>query len=81
MDLSPLIDSIVTLLGNNLLISIALAILLIIMLFRKPKLFFMIFFITLFLGAVLYMIFSVSSTAVSEKKALINKSARDLPTE
>ena len=81
MDLSPLIDSIVTLLGNNLLISIALAILLIIMLFRKPKLFFMIFFITLFLGAVLYMIFSVSSTAVSEEKQLINESMRDLPKE
>jgi len=78
MDLSPLIDSIVTLLGNNLLISIALAILLIIMLFRKPKLFFMIFFITLFLGAVLYMIFSVSSTAVSEEKHLINESMKDL---
>jgi len=78
MDLSPLIDSIVTLLGNNLLISIALAILLIIMLFRKPKLFFMIFFITLFLGAVLYMIFSVSSTAVSEEKQLINESMKDL---
>jgi len=81
MDFSLLIDSILTSFGNNLIISIALAVLLTFMLFRKPKLFFMIFFITLFLGAVLYMIFSVSSTAVSEKEELISKSTRDLPRE
>ena len=81
MDLSEIIDSILTSLVDNPLVTITIAILLIIMLFRKPKIFFMIFFVTLLLGVILYVISIVSSTGVSQKKELIHKSTKDLPKE
>jgi len=62
-------------------IVVAMTFLLIILLFRKPKLFFMIFFITLLLGMVLYIISDVSSSGVSQKQELIHKSIKDLPKE
>jgi Ca2+/Na+ antiporter len=74
-------DSIVTFSRDNPLIVIALTFLLIIILFRKPKLFFIISFITLILAAALYVISVVSSTGVTEKKELIDKSVKDLPKE
>jgi amino acid transporter len=81
MDLSEIIDSILTSLVDNPLVTITIAILLIIMLFRKPKIFFMIFFVTLLLSVILYVISIVSSTGVSQKKELIHKSTKDLPKE
>jgi Ca2+/Na+ antiporter len=81
MDFSIIIDSIVTFLRDNPLTVIALTFLLIIMLFRKPKLFFMISLITIILAAALYMISVVSSTGVTEEKELIDKSIKDLPKE
>lgn len=81
MDFSVIIDSIVTFLMDNSLIVIAVAFLFIIVLFRKPKFFFMISFIALILAAALYMISVVSYTGVTEKKELINKSIKDLPKE
>jgi hypothetical protein len=81
MDFSIIIESIVTFLRYNPLIVIALTFLLIIMLFRKPKLFFIISFITLILAAALYVISVVSFTGVTEKKELIDKSVKDLPKE
>ncbi|OGP62786.1 MAG: hypothetical protein A2169_05840 [Deltaproteobacteria bacterium RBG_13_47_9] len=81
MDFSVIIDSIVTFLRDNPLIVIALTFLLVIMLFRKPKLFFMISFITLILATALYVISVVSSTGVTEKNELIDKSIKDLPKE
>ena len=81
MDLSEIIDSVLTSLVDNPLITITIAILLVIMLFRKPKIFFMIFFVTLLLGVILYVILIVSSTGVSQKKELIYKSTKDLPKE
>jgi Ca2+/Na+ antiporter len=81
MDFSVILDGIVTFLRDNPLIVIALTFLLIIMLFRKTKLFFIISFITLILAAALYVISVVSSTGVTEKKELIDKSVKDLPKE
>jgi Ca2+/Na+ antiporter len=81
MDFSIIIDNIVTLLRDNPLIVIALTVLLIIMLFRKPKLFLIISFITLILAAALYVISVVSYTGATEKKELIDKSVKDLPKE
>ena len=81
MDLSEIIDSVLTSLVDNSLVTITIAILLIIMLFRKPKIFFMLFFVTLLLGVILYVISIVSSTGVSQKKELIHKSTKDLPKE
>ena len=81
MDFSEIIDSILTSLIDNPLITITIAILLVIMLFRKPKIVFMIFFVTLLLSVILYVISIVSSTGVSQKKELIHKSTKDLPKE
>jgi hypothetical protein len=81
MDFSLIIDSIIILLKDNLPIVIAMTFILIILLFRKPKLFFMIFFIALLLGSVLYVISDVSSTGVTKKQELIYKSTKDLPKE
>ena len=81
MDLSEIIDSVLTSLVDNPLVTITIAILLIIMLFRKPKIFFMIFFVTLLLSVILYVISIVSSTGVSQKRELIHKSTKDLPKE
>lgn len=81
MDFSEIIDSILTSLIDNPLITITIAILLVIMLFRKPKIVFMIFFVTLFLGVILYVISIVSSAGVYQKKELIHKSTKDLPKE
>jgi amino acid transporter len=81
MDLSEIIDSVLTSLVDNPLVTITIAILLVVMLFRKPKIFFMIFFVTLLLSVILYVISIVSSTGVSQKKELIHKSTKDLPKE
>jgi hypothetical protein len=79
MDFSLITDSIIILLKDNLPVVIGMTFILIILLFRKPKLFFMIFLLTLLLGSVLYVISDVSSTAVAEKQELIYKSTKDLP--
>jgi hypothetical protein len=81
MDFSVIIDSIVTFLKNNLSVAVAMTFILIILLFRKPKLFLMVCFIALVLGSVLYVISDVSSTGVSQKQELIHKSTKDLPKE
>jgi Ca2+/Na+ antiporter len=81
MDFSEIIDSVLTSLIDNLLITITIVIVLVIMLFRKPKIVFMIFSITLLLGVILYVISIVSSAGVSQKKELIHKSTKDLPKE
>ena len=81
MDFSEIIDSFLTSLIDNPLITITIAIVLVIVLFRKPKIVFMIFFVTLLLGVILYVISIVSSTGVSQKKELIHKSTKDLPKE
>jgi hypothetical protein len=79
MDFSLITDSIIILLKDNLPVVIGMTFILIILLFRKPKLFFMIFLLTLLLGSVFYVISDVSSTAVAEKQELIYKSTKDLP--
>jgi Ca2+/Na+ antiporter len=79
MDFSVILNRIVIFLQDNPLITLAMTIVLIILLYRKPKIFFTIFFITLLLGVVLYVISIVSSTGVSQKRELIHKSTKDLP--
>jgi len=81
MDFSVILNSIVIFLQDNPLITLAMTVVLIILLYRKPKIFFTIFFITLLLGVVLYVISIVSSTGVSQKQELIHKSIKDLPKE
>jgi len=60
MDFSAIIDSIMSFFKTHLLITIAAGILLIFLLYRKPKLFFTIFFIGLLLAGIFYLISNVS---------------------
>ncbi len=77
MDFFGIINSIITFFQNNLFIAIVSAVLLVFLLYRKPKLFFTIFFIVLLLAGVFYLISNLSSTGVSQKEKLLQKG--DLP--
>ena len=73
MDFFGSINSIIAFFQNNLFIAIAAAILLVFLLYRKPKLFLTIFLIALFLSGVFYLISTLSSTGVSHKEKILQK--------
>jgi len=73
MDFQAIIDTVVSFSKDNVLIAIAVGILLIFLLYRKPKLLFTIFFISLLLAGVFYLISNVSSVGVSHKEKMIDK--------
>jgi hypothetical protein len=73
MDFFGSINSIIAFFQNNLFIAIAAAILLVFLLYRKPKLFLTIFFIALLLSGVFYLISTLSSTGVSHKGKILQK--------
>ncbi|MEW6002236.1 MAG: hypothetical protein AB1638_06260 [Nitrospirota bacterium] len=73
MDFWEVINSILSLFRENLLITVVIAILLIFLLYRRPKLFFSILIITLIMAGVFYLISNLSSTAVSQKQKLLQK--------
>ncbi|OHE55743.1 MAG: hypothetical protein A2Z47_13825 [Thermodesulfovibrio sp. RBG_19FT_COMBO_42_12] len=77
MSFLEIINSIISFFQANLIIAIVVAILLIFLLWRKPKLFFLVLFIVLLLTGVLYMISDMSSTGVYHKQKLLQK--EDLP--
>jgi hypothetical protein len=79
MSFPEFINSIISFFHANLIIAIAVAILLIFLLWRKPKLFFLILFIALLLSGVLYLILDVSSTGVHQKGKLIQKEKEYIP--
>ncbi len=73
MDFSRYMDSIVTFAQNHTVIAIILALGLLIFMYRKPKLFFGILFLGLFLALLFYMITSVAGPSSEQKKRLIYK--------
>ncbi|MEF9426030.1 MAG: hypothetical protein L0956_02225 [Candidatus Mariimomonas ferrooxydans] len=73
MDFFDIGRSINGFLAGNLYISIAVAVLLLFLLFKKPKLFFTIFILALLMAGVFYVISTVSSTGVSHKQKMIEK--------
>ena len=73
MSFFEIINGIISFFQANPIIATAVAILLIFLLWRKPKLFFIILLIALLLSGVLYMILDVSSTGVYHKENLIQK--------
>ncbi len=73
MDLFEISRSITGFFAGNLYISIAVAILLLFLLFKKPKLFLTIFILALLMAGVFYVISTVSSTGVSHKQKMIEK--------
>jgi hypothetical protein len=78
MFFTALIDSIITFFQEHLLFTLAFAIVLLFLLFRKPKVFLTISAIVLLLLGILYLISDVSSTGVTYKEKLISKSV-DVP--
>ena len=73
MDFSAIIDSVVSFSKANMFIAGAGGVLLVFLLYRKPKLFFTIFFISLLLAGIFYLISNVSSIGGSHKGKMIDK--------
>jgi hypothetical protein len=73
MDPSEIISSVVSFAQNNTVIAIILALGLLYFVYRKPKLFFIILFLGLFLYGLFYMITSVAGPGSAEKRKLIQQ--------
>ncbi|MGA1869816.1 MAG: hypothetical protein ACMUJM_14875 [bacterium] len=73
MDFSEVLHIIITFFQNNLIITIAVSIVLVFLLFRKPKLFFSLLFLGLLLVGMLYLVLDISSTGKSHKNKLIHQ--------
>ncbi len=71
MGFSEWMDTIISFAQNNTIIAIVVALALLVFIYRKPKLFFFLLFIGLFLGAVFYMISSIAGPGASQKKKMI----------
>ena len=73
MDFSDITNSVISFSKDNPLIAVVVGLLLLFLLYRKPKLVFGLFFLCLILAGVLYFIMSISSTGKSEKGKMIEK--------
>jgi hypothetical protein len=73
MDFSRYPDSIVTFAQTHTVIAIIIALGLLIFMYRKPKLFFGLLSLGLFLAVLLYMIVSIAGPSSEQKKRLIYK--------
>lgn len=73
MDFLTIMKSIGDFFLANPVITVIVALVLIFLLYRKPKLFFLIFVILVVLAGVFYVILDVASTGVSQKERLINR--------
>ncbi len=73
MDLSGFMDSIISFAQNNTIIAIVLALGLLYFLYRKPKLFFVLLFLGLFLYGLFYMITSMGGSGSAQKKKLLQQ--------
>ena len=76
MDLSEILDRIVTFYNSDPIVAVAVALALVFIISRKPKLFFSLLFIGLLLGGTLYFILQVGSSGSSEKEKLLHKEYR-----
>jgi len=73
VDLSGLMDGVVSFAQNHTVIVILLGLGLLFFLYRKPKLFFFLLFLGLFLAGLFYMITRVSRSGLEQKKTLITE--------
>ena len=73
MDLSEFMDSIISFAQNNTVIAIVLALGLLIFLYRKPKLFFSLLFLGLFLAGLYYAITQMAGSGAAQKKKIIQQ--------
>ncbi len=72
-DISGLIDSIISFAQNNTIIAIIIALGLLYFIYRKPKLFFSLLFLGLFLAGLFYMITSIAGPGAARKRKFIQE--------
>jgi hypothetical protein len=80
MDFSRFMDGIVSIAQNHTVIVIVLALVLLYLMYRKPKLVLGILLIGLFLVGVLYFITSISGSGSEQEKKLIREEEKQLDT-
>ena len=73
MDFSEYMDTIVTFAQSHTVIAIIIGVGLLVFMYRKPKLFFGLLFLGLFLAVVFYMITSIAGPSSEQKKRMIYK--------
>ena len=73
MDFSGFMESVVFFAKNNTVIAIVLALGLLFFVYRKPKLFFVLLFLGLFLAGLYYMIMSLAGSTSEQKKRLLQE--------
>jgi len=73
MDLSGFMDSIISFTQNNTIIAIVVALGLLYFLYRKPKLFFVLLLLGLFLYGLIYMVTSMGGSGSAQKKKLLQQ--------
>lgn len=78
MDISEIINSIISFAKDNPIVAVAAALLLIFLIYLRPKLFLSLLFLALFLGGIFYLIMSMASSGVSQKGKLIDKGQRQI---
>ena len=78
MDFSGFMDGIVSFAQNHTVIVIVLALGLLFFIYRRPKLFFVLLFLGLFLAGVFYMITSMAGSASQQKKRLIHEDGKTI---
>ena len=71
-------DSIVSFAHNHTVIVIILALVFLFFMYRKPKLFFSLLFLALFLAGVYYMIMNMSGSASEQKKRLTHEEKKQV---
>ena len=73
MDLSGFMDGIISFAQNNTIIAIVVALGLLYFLYRKPKLFFVLLLLGLFLYGLIYMVTSMGGSGSAQKKKLLQQ--------
>ena len=73
MDLSGFMDSIISFAQNNTIIALIVALGLLYFVYRKPKLFFILLFLGLFLYGLYYMVMSMGGSGAAQKKRIIQQ--------
>ncbi len=81
MEFLGFMDSIVSFVQNNTVIAIAIAVGLLFLIYRKPKLFFGILFLGLFLAVLFYLITSMAGSGSKQKKRLILEEEKQSDTD
>ena len=81
MDLAGFMNSIVSFAHTNTVIALILALVLLFFMYRKPKLFFTLLFLGLFLVGMFYLITNMASSGSEQKKRLISDEEKQLDND